>query len=265
MLEQLERKRKNSLEVQNEMGPKYVIFMVGLPARGKSYICKKLVRYLSWRGYHSRVFNVGNRRRVMHPFHHGDMDQPIDASYDARRPSNSATAVRDQDSRRTSARDRDSKVRSASAGYGEKSNIRSNDTSTPAVANGTTHDASFFDFENTQAKSVREHLALDTLDEIITWLRVGGKVAVHDATNTTVARRRALLDRISKEEGIEAFFIESICPDPKVLAINVQMKLSGPDYQHMHPAEALADFEARISNYEKVYQTISDEEEVHVH
>jgi 6-phosphofructo-2-kinase len=37
--------------------------MVGLPARGKSYIAKKLKRFLSWTGYRTEVFNVGHRRR----------------------------------------------------------------------------------------------------------------------------------------------------------------------------------------------------------
>ncbi len=37
--------------------------MVGLPARGKSYIARKIVQYLSWCGSDARVFNVGSYRR----------------------------------------------------------------------------------------------------------------------------------------------------------------------------------------------------------
>ncbi|MFO0758913.1 MAG: 6-phosphofructo-2-kinase/fructose-2,6-bisphosphatase [Byssovorax sp.] len=37
--------------------------MVGLPARGKTYIARKLARYLSWLGHPTRVFNVGSYRR----------------------------------------------------------------------------------------------------------------------------------------------------------------------------------------------------------
>ena len=44
--------------------PKLLIIMVGLPARGKSYIVRKLSRYLNWLQYEARVFNVGERRRV---------------------------------------------------------------------------------------------------------------------------------------------------------------------------------------------------------
>ena len=41
----------------------HVIAMVGLPARGKTYIAKKLTRYLKWIGMNTRVFNVGEYRR----------------------------------------------------------------------------------------------------------------------------------------------------------------------------------------------------------
>ena len=40
-----------------------VIAMVGLPARGKSYIVKMIIRYLNWTGYEADVFNVGSYRR----------------------------------------------------------------------------------------------------------------------------------------------------------------------------------------------------------
>ncbi|CAD6588735.1 MAG: Fructose-2,6-bisphosphatase [Tremellales sp. Tagirdzhanova-0007] len=36
---------------------------VGLPARGKSYLCNKLMRYLRWLEYNVEVFNVGQLRR----------------------------------------------------------------------------------------------------------------------------------------------------------------------------------------------------------
>lgn len=42
---------------------KIALVMVGLPARGKSYIARKLARYLRWRGHETRVFNVGMYRR----------------------------------------------------------------------------------------------------------------------------------------------------------------------------------------------------------
>lgn len=41
----------------------HVIALVGLPARGKTYISKKMTRYLNWIGMNTRVFNLGDYRR----------------------------------------------------------------------------------------------------------------------------------------------------------------------------------------------------------
>ena len=45
-------------------GRKHLIAMVGLPARGKSFTARKLAGYLSWLGYCTGVFNVGEYRRA---------------------------------------------------------------------------------------------------------------------------------------------------------------------------------------------------------
>jgi broad specificity phosphatase PhoE/predicted kinase len=42
---------------------KLALVMVGLPARGKTYVARKIGRYLSWLGYRTRTFNVGDYRR----------------------------------------------------------------------------------------------------------------------------------------------------------------------------------------------------------
>ncbi|XP_054881823.1 6-phosphofructo-2-kinase/fructose-2,6-bisphosphatase-like isoform X1 [Poeciliopsis prolifica] len=55
-------KRRGSSVPQFTNSPT-VIVMVGLPARGKTYISKKLTRYLNWIGVSTKVFNVGQYRR----------------------------------------------------------------------------------------------------------------------------------------------------------------------------------------------------------
>lgn len=42
---------------------KLLVVMVGMPARGKSFIAHKLMSFLSWSGHVTRVFNVGQHRR----------------------------------------------------------------------------------------------------------------------------------------------------------------------------------------------------------
>lgn len=47
----------------NYVNKPHVIAMVGLPARGKTYISKKLARYLNWIGIFTKVYNLGEYRR----------------------------------------------------------------------------------------------------------------------------------------------------------------------------------------------------------
>jgi 6-phosphofructo-2-kinase/fructose-2,6-biphosphatase len=67
---------------------KMIIVLVGLPARGKSFVGKKLNRYLRWAGCESAIFNIGSYRRKLLGNYH---------SHDFFRPDNpSGTAARDQ-------------------------------------------------------------------------------------------------------------------------------------------------------------------------
>lgn len=47
----------------NHVRTPHVVVMVGLPARGKTYMAKKLTRYLNWIGIKTKVFNLGEYRR----------------------------------------------------------------------------------------------------------------------------------------------------------------------------------------------------------
>uniref|UniRef100_A0A3P9I4Z3 6-phosphofructo-2-kinase domain-containing protein n=1 Tax=Oryzias latipes TaxID=8090 RepID=A0A3P9I4Z3_ORYLA len=55
-------KRRGSSVPQFTNSPTLIV-MVGLPARGKTYISKKLTRYLNWIGVSTKAFNVGEYRR----------------------------------------------------------------------------------------------------------------------------------------------------------------------------------------------------------
>jgi broad specificity phosphatase PhoE/predicted kinase len=67
--------------------PKLAFVMVGLPARGKTFIARKIARYLSWLGYRTQVFNVGSYRRERHGSrqHHSFFDPRNEAGQAARR------------------------------------------------------------------------------------------------------------------------------------------------------------------------------------
>lgn len=61
---------RNDIESDTEaVNIPHVVAMVGLPARGKTFIAMKLARYLNWAGLPTKVFNVGDyRRRAMRLF-----------------------------------------------------------------------------------------------------------------------------------------------------------------------------------------------------
>jgi 6-phosphofructo-2-kinase len=122
----------------------------------------------------------------------------------------------------------------------------------------TEHDARFFDPNNAEYTATREALAMATLGELLYWLmEENGSVGIlglllhgysdsPDATNSTRARRKMILDRVREIEDLNILFLESICTDKKVgslfspltlqiLEANMRLKLSGPDYKGILP------------------------------
>ncbi|OAD01493.1 hypothetical protein MUCCIDRAFT_49912 [Mucor lusitanicus CBS 277.49] len=123
--------------------------------------------------------------------------------------------------------------------------------------------ANFFDPDNKDGNKIRDELAIMVLDQLIDWLRTGGRVAIHDATNSTIQRRKLLIDRLQQEPDIKVLILESVCTDKTVLERNFRLKLSGPDYKDKDPAKALSDFRHRVANYERAYEPVGDWEEDH--
>ncbi|KAI7694724.1 6-phosphofructo-2-kinase/fructose-2, 6-bisphosphatase [Sarcoptes scabiei] len=74
----------------------HVIAMVGLPARGKTYIAKKLTRYMNWIGIKTRVFNVGEyRRQATKAYRSHDFFRPDNKDAQAIRSQCALTALKD--------------------------------------------------------------------------------------------------------------------------------------------------------------------------
>lgn len=168
---------------------KLVLVMVGLPARGKTHIARKLARYLSWLGNRTRVFNVGSYRRARL---------------------------------------------------------------------GAAQPASFFDPRNEAARDARQQVAGEAIDDLLRWLAQEGAVAILDATNTARRQRRMVRERCERA-GVDVVFVESICDDPEVIETNIrETKLLSPDYEGVEPDDAAADFRARISHYQTVYEPVDE-------
>lgn len=121
------------------------------------------------------------------------------------------------------------------------------------------HTANFFDNDNASAAKAREGLAEECLENLIRWLKEeGGNVGIHDATNSTIARRKKLYDRVSKEPGLKIVFLESVCTDPAIISANIEVKVASgdPDYDGVDKSIAERDFRARIKTYEDNYEEL---------
>lgn len=230
---------------------KLVIVLVGLPARGKSFISRKLLHYVNWTGVKCQAFNVGKYRRKA---------------------------------------------------YAEVQATASLEPATDSPSGAC--DANFFSAGNTEASALRQQVAQLALDDMLAWLdddegddgvvedlpltidasrhslanmsvtsmtrsikphSTYQKVAIFDATNSTEARRRWVLEectspekRGAKKTGV--VFVESICTDQELLVENYRFKVSSsPDYKNMSIEEGLEDLLVRVRNYEAQYETIQDD------
>ncbi|KAJ5216804.1 Bifunctional 6-phosphofructo-2-kinase/fructose-2 6-bisphosphate 2-phosphatase, partial [Penicillium chermesinum] len=246
---------------QRDVGAKLVIVMVGLPARGKSYITKKLARYLNWLQHDTEIFNVGQLAA-------GKSPTPAPTKLD-RIPEHSLSPPNVHkdlvDSvRRLISENRSTVVPSIDASPGQLAvDVEATKEASPEPMDQS---ASFFDPQNQRAVKMREQVALDTLDELLEYILVqGGSVGILDATNSTMERRKAIVDHIRKRAGPELniLFLESSCVDQTLLEANMRLKLSGPDYKGQDPVSALADFKKRVALYENSYVPLGEYEEQH--
>lgn len=239
--------------------------MVGLPARGKSYITKKISRYLNWLQHDTKIFNVGERRRVaagasqlgadpkialMHgrsetrpnPRHENQLfkSEPNHNSPTAQesltdRILQESSSLKDNASAsplpppQVSISEPMESSWPSSAGnnlqisLSEKSGLPGIKSSLHAEEirslHGMDQSASFFDPDNAKAVHLREELALATLDELLDYiLDQGGSVGIFDATNSTLERRKLIMQRVRERAGPElgVLFLESLCIDENV-------------------------------------------------
>ena len=191
-----------------------IIVLVGLPARGKSLLGHKLEAFLIWRGYNTKTFRVGKKRR----------DMANNASDDEARPESGS--------------------------------------------------ASFFDSSKAYASMVREKVSMNAFDEALSWLiESEGQIAIFDASNVTIKRRaaqqQAVREKLEKA-GLPAdtmglVFVETIVTDPMVIQQGMDWKIAhSADFRGMRAEDAMRDLQDRIIHYEKIYETLREEEGAYI-
>ncbi|KAF1810241.1 bifunctional 6-phosphofructo-2-kinase/fructose-2,6-bisphosphate 2-phosphatase [Eremomyces bilateralis CBS 781.70] len=270
---------------QRDVGSKLVIVMVGLPARGKSYITKKLARYLNWLQHDTRIFNVGERRRLAAHGSHSRKQSTIDHGTPLNLDTaNGSSIVKpelspSEDVVKSAAEQLSNmngvkqasplalqsmipRLSLPSSSIDEQPDKETNAEDPEALVSQS---AGFFDPRNKKASQIREQAAMDTLDELLEYiLNQGGSVGIFDATNSTLVRRKLVMEKIRERAGLQlnVLYVESICEDQALLESNMRLKLSGPDYRDKDPMTALEDFRQRVAIYERNYVPLGHYEEV---
>jgi hypothetical protein len=236
-----------------------VIVLVGLPARGKSFIARKLVNFLLWNGHKCKIFNVGRYRR--------QAVAALQIEQGKKAPAEGVCAADFFDSKNEEA----AKLREMSAEVAlrdmlrwidneedDEDHMHSDSFSTGAGVGGGGH--------SRRASDVSAITSVDVLESKVE----SDRIAIFDATNSTNKRRSWILEectspakRAGKPTGV--VFVESICDDEELLRENYRFKItSSPDYDGMNQEDALNDLLIRVKKYEENYETITDDSQSYI-
>ena len=244
-----------------------VLVMVGLPARGKTHMAKRLERYLAFfHGSMTKVFNVGEYRRraeanaslsaldldsasgkpPLHPTSEASFFNPLDESASRERLTFAQAAVRDM-----------------VAFLFEGEDVSGLSPRTPLSPRGPVPQPSPRSPQAPGAweeKGKVEPPALAGSMSGVMRALDSGRVAIFDATNSTRKRRAWLREQLAGLP-IKLLFIESVCTDEKMVDENIRnAKVGLPEFSHLPPEEAFRDFKARIKHYESVYEPMDEED-----
>jgi predicted kinase len=185
-----------------------VIALVGLPARGKSFVARKLLTYLNWTGVHCKIFNVGKYRRAEHA---SNIAANSPATTDREKQGACDASFFDPNNEAAK------HVRELAAQRAMDDMLRWLDTesSSEGGTDSSDEDSSSQHSNNIVYKSIE-------------------RVAIFDATNSTQARRQWIVDCCTgpdRKETIGVVFVESVCDDQELLEENYRYKISSsPDF-----------------------------------
>lgn len=237
----LVRKKLEKRRILTKTSSRLVIVLVGLPARGKSFVARKITHFLNWTGVKCKIFNVGKYRRDAYAMvqksksNSSETGQTGQCDADFFDPKNEEAAVLREQVAECALRDMLRWLDEEEEDEGDESSHHSN-------VEGIS--------PNFRAKQSG---------------RLNERIAIYDATNSTNKRRQWLLEECTSvakrgEKTTGIVFVESICDDKELLMENYKFKVSNsPDYQGMSYEASIEDLMKRVYKYEEHYETITDD------
>jgi len=110
--------------------------------------------------------------------------------------------------------------------------------------------AGFYDPLFTAGVELREKVALINIQRARRFLGGLGNVAILDATNVSVERRRTTAETM---RDFPVLFIECVNDDQEILEASIFRKVTQPEFSHMQCEAAIASFKKRIAYYDRIY------------
>ena len=116
--------------------------------------------------------------------------------------------------------------------------------------------AEFYNPENREGMAIREKISMINMERARNYLRDGGDVAILDATNASLARRKKIRYYLDDHSML---FIECINDNAEIINASIRRKIDTFEFRHLTNEEAIKSFEKRISYYVSIYSPLKTE------
>ncbi len=119
----------------------------------------------------------------------------------------------------------------------------------------------FYNPDNRVNAEQREQIAITNIKNASKYLQSDGQVAVLDATNVSLKRRRTI-QRLLTDHPV--LFVECINNDQEILKASITKKTEQPEFAKLDFHEAFESFNKRIQYYEFITQPLGEERNYYV-
>jgi len=146
-----------------------------------------------------------------------------------------------------------------------KENLGKNNIKTRIFNNGdlrrklSPEDTSYPEFYNPKNKDgveLREKIARINIKRATDYLKGTGRVAILDATNASIKRRKIITELLTDHAIL---FIECINDDEEILKASIDRKVANSEFSHLGKEAAIRSFRQRINYYQAIYTTVEKE------
>ncbi len=119
----------------------------------------------------------------------------------------------------------------------------------------------FYNPENEENVRLREKIALINIENSRKYLQNNGQVAILDATNVSLKRRRKIQSMLSEHPVL---FVECINEDEEILKASITKKTEQPEFARLNFQNAFESFEKRIFYYAHIAKPLDEERNYYI-